>query len=728
MKRFTQLFTLLPWHRMPARPGVLVFGAGVILAMALVPSVVEGTVPPLINFQGILKDGSGNPVPDASYSVTFTIYETPTGGTPLWTETQSVSTADGLFAVFLGASNPVPDTAFKSSDRWLGIAVSPDPEMPRQRLVSVGYAYRVNSVDSAWGGTIKTKVSIGPGHTNTGANAFVAGANNNARGNYSVVGGGGGASAIDSNSALGPYSTIGGGRRNATNAPYGTIGGGNGNSADTSEGTTIGGGKSNTAIARFATVGGGELNTASSFWATIGGGYANSASGYFATVGGGIGNTASGGLSSPNATVSGGGGNTASAGFATVSGGALNTASDSAATVSGGYSNLASGQWATVSGGAYNRAHGQFSVVSGGGGTAPVDSNSALGDYATISGGKRITANGVASAVSGGDNIYAYGDYAAIGGGRNNAAMDSLTTVGGGGQNLAGSYLATVGGGFFNIASGTGSTIGGGFSNNATDTASTVGGGFGNTASGLASTVGGGSGNRARGQFSFVGGGGGATAADSNSASGDWSAIPGGRANVAAGNYSFAAGRRASALGSGSFVWADGKNFEFANGDSNTFVARATGGVYFVSGIDLLGSPTAGAYLSSGASAWAAISDSNMKRNIRTLEGKEMLEKVLQLPIKRWSYKAQDPSIEHIGPMAQDFYPLFKVGEDPLKISTIDPPGIALAAIQGLYQVVQEQKAENDEMKRELNDLRELVQKLLAKQKKEEDKKLGQLR
>ncbi len=64
--------------------------------------------------------------------------------------------------------------------------------------------------------------------------------------------------------------------------------------------------------------------------------------------------------------------------------------------------------------------------------------------------------------------------------------------------------------------------------------------------------------------------------------------------------------------------------------------------------------------------------------------------------------------------MAQDFYPLFEVGDDEKTISTIDPPGIALAAIQGLYQIVEEQKVENEELRRELKDLRELVQKLLA--------------
>ena len=83
-----------------------------------------------------------------------------------------------------------------------------------------------------------------------------------------------------------------------------------------------------------------------------------------------------------------------------------------------------------------------------------------------------------------------------------------------------------------------------------------------------------------------------------------------------------------------------------------------------------------------------------MKRNIRPVDGKDILSKLAHIPISRWSYKAQDPQIEHIGPMAQDFYSAFGLGEDDKHISTIDPDGVALAAIQGLYEMVQEKDAQ----------------------------------
>ncbi len=433
----------------------LLLGVGIAFVLA---SLTWAAVPQLINFQGILKNGSGQPVANGTNTVVFSIYTDSTSGIKLWADTQSVSTdANGLFNVILGAKNPVPDSVFNNPNRYLGIKVASDAEMtPRQRLVSLSYAYRVSSVDGALGGNILTKVSIGPGHTNTGTNAFVAGENNNALGNYSVVSGGGGPSASDSNSALGGNSVVSGGISNTASG----------------FGATVGGGYANTASNTAATIGGGGSNTASGPGATVGGGSSNDAIGQDATVGGGAGNTAS----NFEATVGGGAGNTASAEKATVSGGAVNSASNS---------------FATVGGGGNNSARGQFSVVGGGGGVFPSDSNSALGDYSTVGGGHKNVASGINATVSGGVNNTA----------------DAYSTVSGGNSNTATATTSTVGGGSNNTANGTSSTVAGGENNKALAAfASTVGGGLNDTASGLYSTVPGGRANRALGDYSFAAG------------------------------------------------------------------------------------------------------------------------------------------------------------------------------------------------------------------------------
>ncbi|NOZ09034.1 MAG: hypothetical protein GXO91_09225 [FCB group bacterium] len=75
-------------------------------------------------------------------NLTFGIYAAESGGSALWTETQtSVSVVDGLFHVLLGSVTPLPESLFDSPDRWLGIAVNGDEEMsPRTRLASVPFA------------------------------------------------------------------------------------------------------------------------------------------------------------------------------------------------------------------------------------------------------------------------------------------------------------------------------------------------------------------------------------------------------------------------------------------------------------------------------------------------------------------------------------------------------------------------------------------------------------
>jgi hypothetical protein len=55
--------------------------------------------------------------------------------------------------------------------------------------------------------------------------------------------------------------------------------------------------------------------------------------------------------------------------------------------------------------------------------------------------------------------------------------------------------------------------------------------------------------------------------------------VPGGYYNTASGNYSFAAGRRAKANHTGTFVWADSTNADFASTGANQFLIRAAGGV-----------------------------------------------------------------------------------------------------------------------------------------------------
>lgn len=129
-------------------------------------------VPGQIGYQGILQDSSGNPL-NGSYSVTFTIYDAASGGTNLWTETQSLTVEAGLYNIQLGSSTALSSSVFNGSTRYLGIKVGTDSEMtPRVVLVTVPYAFRASVADTVAGGTTGSYVILGTSETQTTANRY----------------------------------------------------------------------------------------------------------------------------------------------------------------------------------------------------------------------------------------------------------------------------------------------------------------------------------------------------------------------------------------------------------------------------------------------------------------------------------------------------------------------------------------------------------------------------
>ncbi len=64
--------------------------------------------------------------------------------------------------------------------------------------------------------------------------------------------------------------------------------------------------------------------------------------------------------------------------------------------------------------------------------------------------------------------------------------------------------------------------------------------------------------------------------------------------------------------------------------------------------------------------------------------------------------------------MAQDFHAAFGLGVSDKLIDTIDPDGVALAAIQGLHDLVQERDAVIAKNEAEIAELRERLERLEA--------------
>jgi hypothetical protein len=239
-------------------------------------------------------------------------------------------------------------------------------------------------------------------------------------------------------------------------------------------------------------------------------------------------------------------------------------------------------------------------------------------------------------------------------------------------------------------------------------------GGDDNTASGSRSAVAGGADNTASGSQSCVSGG------ANNTAAGSYSTVAGGRNNTAGADYSFAAGKNSKANHAGAVVIS--ANFSINDADSvrsggmDQMVLRAEGGMYITNTNQAELAPyitgrlintSSGACLSTGGIWTNAPPRESMDRSV-PVDGRELLDKIAELPIARWSFSTEDHSEDHISPTAEDFYALFDVGDGGGGISTIDPAGIALAAIKELYKKAQE----IDQLKAEVAELREIVDEL----------------
>ncbi len=243
--------------------------------------------------------------------------------------------------------------------------------------------------------------------------------------------------------------------------------------------------------------------------------------------------------------------------------------------------------------------------------------------------------------------------------------------------------------------------------------------------------------------------------------------IVGGTNNIVADNsgFSFAAGRRARVNHTGAFVWADSQNASYASAAVDSFNIRAQGGMHlssqtslnfgnstrqmlnlwddhygigvqdftmyfrtdnqfnwFKGGVhsDDINQPgTGGTTLmrlnETGLrvnGTFVSSSDRAKKENFTEVNPRQILDKVIDLPVSGWNYKS-DPGSRHMGPMAQDFRAAFELGDDDKHIAMVDADGVALAAIQGLNQKLEEkvrsQESRIEQLESEMAELRRLI-------------------
>ena len=125
--------------------GTIALGMVVIAATAVITKHSDGIlsaftswtdsssqVPGVVPFQGVLSDSTGGLAADGDYTVTFAFYSAAGDGAPLWTETQVVTTTDGLFNTQPGNTDPATPSDVTTDNLWSSITVGLTAVSPRR--------------------------------------------------------------------------------------------------------------------------------------------------------------------------------------------------------------------------------------------------------------------------------------------------------------------------------------------------------------------------------------------------------------------------------------------------------------------------------------------------------------------------------------------------------------------------------------------------------------------
>lgn len=122
--------------------GIVLMAVGLLLTA--LPSLAS--IPQTMNYQGVLTDTNGIPVPDGARMITIRIWDAVAGGNQLWTENQNVETHLGVFNVVLGTVTPL-NLAF-DIPYWLSTSIEGGADLaPRVPLTTAPYAFHAAVAD-----------------------------------------------------------------------------------------------------------------------------------------------------------------------------------------------------------------------------------------------------------------------------------------------------------------------------------------------------------------------------------------------------------------------------------------------------------------------------------------------------------------------------------------------------------------------------------------------------
>jgi len=102
------------------------------------------------------------------------------------------------------------------------------------------------------------------------------------------------------------------------------------------------------------------------------------------------------------------------------------------------------------------------------------------------------------------------------------------------------------------------------------------------------------------------------------------------------------------------------------------------------------------------------------KEDFVEVDGGKVLSLLEELPISRWSYKTDANGTSHMGPMAEDFYAAFGLGEDAQHLAPMDAAAVALVAVKEQQELLLEKDRQIGALQDRLAALEELVSRELG--------------
>ncbi|MFT6160379.1 MAG: hypothetical protein ACJAZO_001264 [Myxococcota bacterium] len=117
-------------------------GALVIAGLVVLTASPKGASASPMSFthQGRLLGAAGGGI-SGTHDVAFQLFETPTGGSPVWSETDSLTLEDGRYTTILGDGSDLTGV-IDGTSLYLQVTVDTEVLLPRQILVAVPYAVR----------------------------------------------------------------------------------------------------------------------------------------------------------------------------------------------------------------------------------------------------------------------------------------------------------------------------------------------------------------------------------------------------------------------------------------------------------------------------------------------------------------------------------------------------------------------------------------------------------